>query len=264
MNELPGEMTAASIIDGIGHLTLRRSESRNALSPELAQTLIDSIAALSNDESVRVIVLGAEGPAFCAGADLTRMAEATRLSKDENEREIAQLAYLFQVIYECSIPTIARVQGPAYGGGIGIVAACDLSIAVESAKFCFSEVRLGLLPAIISPYVVRRMAPAAVQRYFLTAEVFTADEAANQGLLTAVAPSEEAMDDQIDAWTAALKLGAPGALAAAKGLPDLAAAPLDDRLRIAMTRLLAERRVGVEGIEGVKAFLEKRPPGWRA
>jgi methylglutaconyl-CoA hydratase len=264
MNELTSEMTAASVIDGVGHLTLRRPESRNALSPELAQTLIDAISALSTDESVRVVVLGAEGPAFCAGADLTRMAEAIHLSQSENECEIAQLSQLFQVLYECPKPTIARVQGPAYGGGIGLIAACDLSIAVSSAKFCFSEVRLGLLPAIISPYVVRRMAPAAVQRYFLTAEAFTAEEAARQGLLTGIALDEPAMDQQIDAWTAALKRGDPGALAAAKRLRDLAAAPMDDALRTAMTRLLAQRRIGEEGVEGVKAFLEKRPPGWLA
>jgi methylglutaconyl-CoA hydratase len=264
MSDNTPDLTAATVIDGVGRITLRRPESRNALSPELAHTIIDSLAALTKDPSVRVIVLGAEGPAFCAGADLTQMAEAIHLSKSENERGIADLAKVFQAIYECTKPTIARVQGPAYGGGIGIVAACDLSIGVEAAKFCFSEVRLGLLPAIISPYVVRRMAPVAVRRYFLTAEVFTAHEAVNQGLLTAVSATEEVMDEQIDAWCAALKQGAPGALAAAKHLPDLASAPLDDPLRKAMTHLLAERRVGEEGVEGVKAFLEKRAPGWRA
>jgi methylglutaconyl-CoA hydratase len=192
------------------------------------------------------------------------MAEAIHLNRIENERGIGQLATVFQALYECPKPTIARVQGSAYGGGIGLVAACDLSIAVDSAKFCFSEVRLGLLPAIISPYVVRRMRPAAVQRYFLTAEVFAADEAARQGLLTAVVPSEEAMDEQIDVWTDALRRGAPGALAAAKQLREAASAPLDDRLRTTMVQLLAERRVGEEGVEGVRAFLEKRPPRWCA
>jgi len=249
--------------DGIGRITLNRPEMRNAFDDALIAALAKSFAELDADSSVRVVVLAGNGPAFCAGADLNWMKRMAGYSYDENLRDARALADMLATLDRLEKPTIARVHGPAFAGGTGLVAACDIAVGTPEAKFCFSEAKLGLSPATISPYVMRAIGPRAASRYFLSAEVFGAEEALRIGLLSALVPAAE-LDPFIGQMLDHLLAGSAAAHARIKDLMrDVAGRPIDDSLKADTARRIAEIRASPEGREGIASFLEKRKPAWK-
>ena len=249
--------------DGVGRITLNRPEVRNAFDDALIAALAKALAELDADSSVRVVVLAGNGPAFCAGADLNWMKRMAGYSYDENLRDARALADMLAALDRLDKPTIARVHGPAFAGGTGLVTACDIAVGTPEAKFSFSEAKLGLSPATISPYVLRAIGPRAARRYFLSAEVFDAAEALRIGLLSAVVPAAE-LDAFIGQLLEQLLAGGAAAHARIKDLVrDIAGWPIDDALRADTARRIAEIRASPEGKEGVASFLEKRKPSWK-
>ena len=243
-------------------VTLNRPEVRNAFNDTVIAELTQACAALGADTGVRAIVLAAEGVAFCAGADLNWMRRMATYSHGDNLADAHALATMLHTVYTCPKPTIARVQGDVYAGGMGLVAACDMAVGVEAAGFCLSEVKLGLVPATISPYVVRAMGARAAHRYFLTAERFGAAEAHRVGLLHEVVAPDR-LDAVVDAWVQALCAAGPRAETACKDLLHrVAGAPLDRALIDRTVADIAEIRASDEGREGVQSFLQKRKPHW--
>ncbi|MDA8519206.1 enoyl-CoA hydratase/isomerase family protein [Acidovorax sp. NCPPB 4044] len=246
----------------VARVTLARAEVRNAFSDEVIAELTEAFGALGAQDSVRAIVLAAEGPAFCAGADLNWMRRMAGYSRAENVEDAGRLAAMLRTINECPKPTIARIQGDVYAGGVGLVAACDVAVAVDTAAFCLSEVRLGLIPATIGPYVARAMGERAARRYFITGERFGALEALRIGLVHEVVDFE-LLDEKLDAVLQAIAAAGPQAVAAGKALVrDIAGRPIDDALIASTVESIADIRAGAEGREGVQAFLEKRKPAW--
>lgn len=247
---------------GVATVTLDRPALHNAFDDALIAALTDALRSLGRDEAVRVVVLAARGKSFSAGADLDWMRRTAGYSREENLRDAEALAALMRTLDGLPRPTVAVVQGPAYGGGVGLVACCDVAVASTAATFCLSEVRLGLAPAVISPYVVAAIGPRAARRYALTAERFDAAEARRLGLVhEAVAP--EALEAAAGRIVAALLACGPRAVAAAKSLlARVARAPLDDGLVAETAERIAALRASEEGREGLSAFLEKRTPGW--
>ncbi len=249
---------------GVATLTINRPEIHNAFDDLLIDRMLQALEAIENDTRVRVVVLGSEGKSFSAGADLNWMRRMADYSETENLADARMLARLMERLNGLSKPTIARVQGATFGGGVGLVACCDMAVAASGAKFSLSEVRLGLIPAVISPYVIAAMGERAARRYFLTAERFNAAEALRLGLLHAVVP-EEQLQSQVDNLVNELLKGGPAAQAAAKSLifavarqPTSAAVIEDTARRITTTR------ASDEGKEGLNAFLNKRKPAWIA
>ena len=211
---------------------------------------------------VKAIVLGANGPAFCAGANLSWMRRMADYSRDENIADAGKLAEMLRVMADCPKPTIARVQGDVYAGSMGLVAACDMAVSVDSAWYCLSEVKIGLIPATISPYVIRAMGMRPAQRYFLTAERFTAAEALRIGLVHEVVAAD-ALDVKIDELLKALLGASPAAVRAGKRLiADVAGRDIDAALIARTVEGIADIRASEEGREGVQAFLQKRKPSW--
>lgn len=248
----------------VARVTLDRPALRNAFDDETIAALTRAFRELDTNEHVRVVVLAAEGPAFCAGADLHWMRRVATYSRDENLEDAARLAEMLRSIAACRKPTIARVQGDAYAGGLGLVAACDLAVAADGASFCLSEVRLGLVPATIAPYVVRALGARAAQRYLLTAERFDAAEALRLGLVQAVVEAPR-LEATVQAWTAALLEASPEALAACKRLLHAVTdRPIDAALIARTAEFIAEARASDDGRHGVQSFLDKRRPRWRA
>jgi methylglutaconyl-CoA hydratase len=249
--------------DGIGRITLNRPEVRNAFDEALIAALAKAFAELDADTNVRAVVLAGNGPAFCAGADLNWMKRMAGYSHDENVRDARGLADMLATLDRMTKPTIARVHGPAFAGGTGLVAACDIAVGTPEAKFCFSEAKLGLSPATISPYVMRAIGPRAASRYFLTAEVFGGEEALRIGLLSALVPAAE-LDAFIGQLLDHLLAGGAAAHARIKELVrDVAGRPIDDKLKAETARRIAEIRASPEGKEGIASFLEKRKPSWK-
>ena len=247
---------------GVAVIWLNRPDMRNAMSAELIAELTDAVGAASEDDAVRAIVLAGRGKAFCAGADLNWMKRAAGYGPAENEADAARLATLLRTIAESPKPTVARVHGPAFAGGLGLVTACDIAVASHDATFCLTEVRIGLIPAMISPYVIRAMGPRAASRWFLTAEVFDGAEAYRNGLVQEIAAPEE-LDGAVNAILGQLLLAGPAALAATKALiRDVAHRPVDDALARETARRIAAARASDEGREGIASFLEKRRPRW--
>jgi methylglutaconyl-CoA hydratase len=244
-------------------LILNRGEVHNAFDDGLIGELTAAFEAVGSEEDVRAVVLAGEGRSFSAGADLNWMRRMADYSEDENLADARKLARLMQAIDKCPKPTIARVQGAAFGGGVGLVAACDVAVASERASFCLSEVRLGIIPAVISPYVVRAIGPRAARRYFQTAERFDAREAHRIGLVSEVVAEDE-LDVKVDAILEALAEGGPAAQAAAKALVDAVADRDPDSVLDVTAKRIAEVRVSAEGQEGLSAFLDKRKPAWIA
>ena len=248
--------------DGVGRITLNRPDVRNAFDDALIAALAKAFAELEADDSVRAVVLAGNGPAFCAGADLNWMKRMAGYGYHENLRDARALADMLSALERLDKPTIARVHGPAFAGGTGLVAACDIAVGTPDAKFCFSEAKLGLSPATISPYVLRAIGPRAASRYFLTAEVFSADEALRIGLLSALVPAAE-LDAFIAQLLGHLVAGGAAAHARIKDLVrDVAWRPIDDALKDDTARRIAEIRASPEGREGIASFLEKRKPKW--
>ncbi len=249
--------------NGIATITLNRAEKHNAFDDELIAELDRALQQVENDDTVRLVVLAANGKSFSAGADLNWMRRMADYSEDDNFDDAMRLADMLQQLDELRKPTIARVQGHAFGGGVGLVACCDIAVAAEPAKFCLSEVRLGLMPSIISPFVVRAIGAREARRYFQTAERFDAAEALRIGLVhRTVAPDD--LDEVTGAIVDALLQGGPKAQAATKDFIALNdALPINKELLRDAARRIANLRASDEGREGVSAFLEKRPPRWR-
>jgi methylglutaconyl-CoA hydratase len=245
-------------------ITLTQPEVRNAFSDEVIAEITATFREVGAREDVRAVVLAAEGPAFCAGANLNWMRRMADYTRDENLADAGKLAEMLRVIYECGKPTIARVQGDVYAGGMGLVAACDMAVAADTAGFCLSEVKIGLIPATISPYVIRAMGARAAHRYFLTAERFDAQEALRIGFVHEVVVPDQ-LDARVDALVKALASGSPNAMRACKKLVlDVAGREIDARLIAATVEGIADIRASDEGREGVQSFLQKRRPSWLA
>jgi len=246
--------------DGIARVTLNRPEVRNAFDDALIASLRKTFDELGGDPSVRVMVLGGNGPAFCAGADLNWMKRMAGYDYAANQRDARALADMLAALDRMPKPTIARVHGPAFAGGTGLVAACDIAVGTAEAKFCFSEAKLGLSPATISPHVLRAIGERAARRYFLTAEVFDAEEAFRIGMLSILT---DKLDETIDGLLQHLLAGGPEAMKKIKELVRaVASRPLDDALVADTAKRIAEIRVSPEGKEGIASFLEKRKPSW--
>ncbi len=246
----------------IATVTLNRPDVRNAFNDEVIAQITQAFADLGTRDDVRCIVLAAEGPAFCAGADLNWMRKMADYSRDENLADAAKLAEMLRVVYECPKPTVARVQGDVYAGGMGLVAACDMAVSVDTAHYCLSEVKLGLIPATISPYVIRAMGARAAQRYCLTAERFDATEAHRIGLVHEVVGADQ-LDAKMFEITQALVSASPHAVKVCKKLlHDVAGQDISQPLIARTVAGIADVRASSEGKEGVQSFLQKRKPAW--
>ena len=257
-------MTALTLTveGGIARITLAQPEIRNAFSDEVIADITAAFRTAGERPDVRAIVLAAEGPAFCAGANLNWMRRMADYSRDENRVDAGLLAEMLRVIYECPKPTVARVQGDVYAGGMGLVACCDMAVAVDTAGFCLSEVKIGLIPATISPYVIRAMGARASHRYFLTGERFSAQEAHRIGYVHEVVEAEQ-LDSVVDGWLKHLLSAGPDAVRACKRLVlDVAEREINEQLIASTVEQIANIRASSEGKEGVQAFLNKRKPNW--
>ena len=249
--------------DRVARIYLNRPEVRNAFNDHVIAELADAFTRLGRDPGLRAIVLGGHGKAFCAGADLAWMRTMADYDWEGNRADAARLAEMLWAVDDCPLPVVGRVHGDCYAGGMGLAAACDVLVAAEGVHFCLSEARLGLLPATISPYVLRAMGEQAARRYFLTAERFSAAQARAMGFVhELVAP--EALDAKVDEIVALLVANGPAAVQACKRLVrDVAGRPITPELRAETARRIADVRASAEGREGVQAFLDKREPGWR-
>jgi methylglutaconyl-CoA hydratase len=248
--------------DKIATVRLNRPDKHNAFDELLIAEMTQAFRELASDPVTRVVVLAANGQSFSAGADLDWMKRMSAMSRAENERDAMALANLMEAIDHCPKPVVGVIQGAAFGGGVGLVACCDIAIATSNASFCLSEVRLGLIPAVISPYVAAAIGPRACRRYFLTAEKFDAATAAKVGLIhRVVAP--EALEAARDETIKQLLNGGPAAQVAAKDLiRRVTGALVDEALRRDTATRIADARASAEGKEGIGAFLEKRKPNW--
>jgi methylglutaconyl-CoA hydratase len=247
----------------VATVTLRRPEARNALDAALIGEITRCFEELAEDESVRVVVLTGEGPSFCAGADVGYMRDTAGFSYEENLEDARRLADMFLAVDDLPKPVVARVRGAAIGGGVGLVAAADVAVAEEGTRFAFSEVRLGIAPATIAPFVVRKIGYSQARVLFLSGERFGADRAREIGLVHEAVPEGD-LDAATERTVAQLLQGGPAAQAAIKeALRQIEATEPMEALGI-MTQLIAELRVGEEGQEGLGAFLQKREPFWRS
>ncbi|MBI4497701.1 MAG: enoyl-CoA hydratase/isomerase family protein [Chloroflexi bacterium] len=243
-------------------MILNRPEVRNALHPDLIAEVEHCLRSLADDVRTRCIVLTGAGAAFSAGADIGWLQRAVDLTQAENVADALALCRMLEAVDRCPKPVIARVNGSAFAGGAGLVAACDLAVAVASAQFAFTEVALGIVPATVSPYVLRKIGPSWTRYLFLTGERFDARRACALGLVHAVTEEAE-LDAAVTRLTAAVLRGGPRALAAAKELvAQVAAGDHRDDLDRFTAELLATLRTSPEGQEGLRAFLERRPPSW--
>lgn len=249
--------------DGVATVTMNRAAVHNAFNEAVIADIDSAFRRLGAEDSVRVILLRGAGRSFSAGADLAWMQRMAGYSKEENVADAMGLARMLQAIDTCPKPTVGVVHGAAFGGGVGLAAACDIVVASEAASFSLSEVRLGLIPAAISPYVVAAMGERACRRFFLTAERFSAAEAHRLGLVHELAPAD-GLDATVERLVKALLDCAPGAQAEAKDLiRAVSRRPTDDSVLADTAERIARRRSSAEGREGVGAFLEKRDPSWR-
>jgi methylglutaconyl-CoA hydratase len=243
-------------------LWLNRPEVRNAFNDALIADIAAAFADVEAAPDTRVVVLAARGSVFSAGADLNYMRAMAQYSHADNQTDALRVARMFNAVHSCSRPVVARVQGDAYGGGVGLAAACDIVIAADSVNFGLSEVRLGIVAATISPHLVRAMGARQAARYMLTAEKFGAAQAKSLGLVHEVTRAN-GLDAEVERQAQVLLSSSPAALAATKRLlADVVEAPLDDVLLAATAKCIADARASPEGREGIAAFLEKRVPSW--
>jgi len=252
-----------STAEGAVFVTINRPQKRNAFDAATIAALHEAFETLHGADHVRVVFVRGAGGTFCAGADLGWMADAAGWSEADNRDDALGLAKMLKALHDIPALTVAIVEGAAMGGGAGIVAACDMAVAVKGAKFAFSEVKLGLIPATIAPYVIEAVGARRARALFLTADVFDADHAAEIGLVDAVLPDAGAIDGFIKTLTTRLRANAPGAMGEAKRLVhDVAGHKIDGGLMDDTARRIARARVSDEGQEGVRAFLDKRKPRW--
>ncbi len=247
---------------GVWRVYLNRPEVRNAFNSDVIQALHAAFERIHADPQAKVVVLGGHGKAFCAGGDLNWMRAMADYDWEDNRRDAQAMADMMAMIEACQVPIIGRVHGDCYAGGMGLCAQSDIVVSVPEATFCLSEVRLGLIPATISPYVVRSMGYRAAQRYFVTAERFSAQVAADCGLVHEVVPAEQ-LDERIESIVEAIVGCAPAAVRASKQLVrDVSHRDINAELRAETARRIADIRATDEGKEGVSSFLEKRAPKW--
>ncbi len=247
--------------NGVTALTLNRPDVHNAFDEAMIAELTDSFNAVAGDETVRAVVLRGNGKSFSAGADLNWMKRMVGFDEAENFADASRLALLLHTIDTCPKPVIARVHGNAFAGAIGLIACCDLAVAVKEAEFAVTEVRLGLIPAVISPYLIRAMGARQARRWFLTAERFPAEQALAMNLVHEVVTADE-LDPCVDHWLDAIRKAGPHALSAAKLLVRAVDQTPSPEIVEDTARRIAAIRASAEGKEGVASFLEKRKPGW--
>ena len=246
----------------VAQVFLNRPEVRNAFNQTSIAELTGVFSGLAQDAELRAIVLGGHGKAFCAGADLGWMRQMADYTWEQNRADAQALADMLWTIYRCPVPIVGRIHGDCYAGGVGLAAVCDVLVAAEGVNFCLSEARLGLLPATISPYVIRALGEQASKRYFVTAERFSAARAQALGLVHEVCAAD-ALDTRVDELVTALVANGPMAVRACKALvQDVAGQPITAVLREETARRIADVRASAEGREGVQSFLNKRTPAW--
>ena len=246
------------------HVSLNRPEVHNAFNDELIGEAVSIFDEAAQSSTLRAIVLRAEGPNFCAGADLNWMSRMATYSREENVRDAASLAKMFSVINECPLPVVGRIQGAAIGGGVGLVAVCDIAIATSDSKFALSEVKLGILPAVISPYVISKIGPSHARALFLTGERFGAERALAAGLIHQIVDDDAALDPAVDASLALIRSSGPQAVRECKKLiAAVAGAPLAEAVPYTI-EAIADRRISEEGQGGMKAFLAREKAPWIA
>ena len=256
------ETIAVDVRESVAIVVLSRPEVHNAFNATLISELTRSLEALDGDAAVRAVVILGDGKSFCAGADLNWMREMANFGAAENLADANALAAMLKTLHRLSKPTIARVHGPAYGGGVGLVACCDIAFAAQEATFSFSEAKLGLIPAAIAPYVVEAIGARYARRYFLSAERFTAAEAFRIGLVHDIYPLDE-LDARINELLGSLLTAGPRAQDESKALiRAVRAAPIDDTTIADTVTRIARVRGSEEGSEGMAAFLGKRAPAW--
>jgi methylglutaconyl-CoA hydratase len=245
----------------VEYLTLNRPDVRNAFNPTLIAELAAWAGALAGDRTVRAVVLAGAGKMFCAGADVAWMAETVTYTEEQNLRDARAMSSMFAAIDALPVPVIGRVHGAALGGGAGLACVCDVVVADENAIFGFTEVKLGIIPAVISPFALAKIGRSAARELFLTGARFSAARAKEIGLVHAVVPAPE-MDDAVGRFVQEFLSAAPGAIAAAKALIPQVWGRGRDEAQAITANAIAERRVSAEGQEGLRAFLEKRKPRW--
>lgn len=253
--------TKLLIENDIAELTLSNVDIHNAFDDEIISELRAHLATVSTNESIRVLLLQAEGKHFCAGADLAWMKRMAQHSEEENLKDARQLAGLMSDLYNLPIPSVCAIQGAAYGGAVGLIACCDIAIASNKARFCLSEVKLGLAPATIGPYVVSAMGARRCGQLFMTASVFSSEQAKDYGLVHEVVDHEQ-LDATINKTLSQLLVAGPNANKAAKALIRACIPPFDSNLAETTSEMIAKLRVSEEGQEGLHAFFEKRSPNW--
>ncbi len=257
---MPEPILEISTTESVAHVTLNRPEVRNAFNAELIAELRRAFERLSNDDALRAVILSGAGKTFCGGADINWMRDSLELSHQENVSDAKRMSEMFTTIDRCSRPVIARVHGAALGGGSGLVAVCDVAIAADDALFGFTETKLGILPAVISPFVIRKIGVSYARALFLTGERFGAERAASIGLIHEVVRFED-LDTAVDRVVDEIKTGGRDAIALAKKtIFDVTADPRNAREITAQA--IAQQRTSPEGQEGLRAFLERRKPKW--
>ncbi len=248
--------------DHVVRVTLNRPDVRNAFNEAMISELT-AWAASIDTRATRVVVLGGEGTVFCAGADLAWMSKMVGYSREENLRDARAAAAMFEALNAIPVPLVGRVQGAALGGGAGLAAVCDIVVAADDAVFGFTEAKLGILPAVISPYAVAKIGQSAARELFLTAARFSAGRARELGLVHAVVPAAD-LDTTIDAYVHELLTSAPEAIAGAKALIQAVAGRRPSEVAGLTAETIARHRVSDEGQEGMRAFLQKKKPSWSA
>ena len=250
-----------TIKDRVAHISFCRPDVHNAFNDTVIHEMTDIFKELENDDSLRAVVLSGAGKSFCAGADLNWMKRVITQSFEENLKESNALAGLFSIIYNFRSPVIGKVNGAAIGGGVGFVAVCDIAIAAESAKFSFSEVKIGLVPACIGPYVVKKIGEGKAREFFITGERMNAEKAFQVGLVNKYVPDDK-LDNAVDELVAMIKSSGPSAIAMAKRLVSSIPGMKEAEYKPFTAEMIARLRVSAEGQEGMNAFLEKRKPKW--
>ena len=248
----------------IARVTFDRPDLHNAFNDEMVSLVTNAFTDIDSNPDIRVVILGGNGKSFCAGADLNWMKRMALNTREQNVEDAKAAARMYLAIARCSKPVIARVHGAALGGGSGVVAACDIAVALETAQFGFTEVKLGIIPAIISPFVIARIGPGRAREFFITGERFFASTALDLGLVQHVAPDESSMNVTIDLKVTDILSSAPGAVAAAKRLVfGVFDRTLEDALDFT-AEAIANARASEEGQAGMKAFLSREKPPWAA
>ncbi len=250
-----------SVDNSVARVTLSRSEVHNAFNDTMLQELIGLFKKISKDRSIRVVVITGNGKSFCAGADINWMKKMINYSYEENIEDSNKISDCMYAIYTLPQPTIARVNGAAIGGGMGFVGTCDIVIAADVAKFSLSEVKIGLVPACISPYIIRKVGEGGCREFFITGERLTAEKALKVGLVNRVVPIEK-LDEAVDEVVDRLVSSGPNAIAASKELLQKVPQMSLDEARKFTVEVIARLRISDEGQEGMNAFLEKRKPRW--